>query len=127
MNILELLSIDSIKLDCKAVDKNEAISKMVDLLANSNNIIDKNIFKKEVLSREKINSTGIGEGIAIPHGKSSVVTKPGLVAAVIPDGVDYESLDGRPVNLLFLIAAPDTKDNVHLDVLSRLSTLSIAM
>ena len=123
MRITDLLSESSIALNVKASNKDEIIKKVVDMMDKTGNIKDKAEYERLVFAREKEGTTGVGEGIAIPHGKSSVVTKPSLVAAVIPDGVDYESLDGRPVNLLFLIAAPDTKDNVHLDVLSRLSTL----
>jgi len=121
MNILDLLSIDSIKLDCKAVDKNEAISQMVDLLAKSNNIIDKNIFKKEVLSREEINSTGIGEGIAIPHAKSEQVKKASIAIGLFKEGIDYNSIDNEKVNIIILLAAPKN-DDLHVDILSKVST-----
>lgn len=123
MKITDLLSEDSIALKVKANSKEEIIKKVVDMMDATGNIKDKAEYEKLVFAREKEGTTGVGEGIAIPHGKSSTVKKPTLVAAVIPDGVDYESLDGNPVNLLFLIAAPDTKDNIHIDVLSRLSTL----
>ncbi len=123
MKITDLLSEESIALKVKANSKEEIIKKVVDMMNDTGNIEDKSEYERLVLAREKEGTTGVGEGIAIPHGKSSTVKKPTLVAAVIPDGVDYESLDGKPVNLLFLIAAPDTKDNIHLDVLSRLSTL----
>ena len=92
-------------------------------MAKNGNIKDINEYENLVLKREKEGSTGIGEGIAIPHGKGECITKPGLAAMVIPNGADFDALDGNKVNLLFLIAAPDTKDNIHLDVLSRLSTL----
>ena len=86
-------------------------------------IADVETYKKGVYAREEEGTTGIGEGIAIPHCKSAAVKQAGLAAMVIPDGVDFDSLDGEPVHLLFLIAAPDTADNVHLDVLSKLSVL----
>ena len=92
-------------------------------MAQNGNIKDLEKYENLVLKREKEGSTGIGEGIAIPHGKGECITKPGLAAMVIPNGADFDALDGNKVNLLFLIAAPDTKDNIHLDVLSRLSTL----
>ena len=92
-------------------------------MMENGNIKDKDKYKQVVLKREEEGTTGIGEGIAIPHGKTDAVSRPGLSAMVVPDGVDFESLDGSPAKLLFLIAAPNTEDNVHLDVLSRLSTL----
>ena len=123
MKITDLLSTSAIKINGSANSKEELISKMVDLMANNGNIINKEEYKRVVLEREKEGTTGIGEGIAIPHGKTDAVSKPGLAAMVIPNGVDFDSLDGQPAKLIFLIAAPNTKDNVHLDVLSRLSTL----
>ena len=92
-------------------------------MAKSGNISDIEAYTKQVMAREEESTTGVGEGIAIPHGKCDAVTRPGLAAMIIRDGVDYDSLDGEPVNVLFLIAAPNTKDNVHLDVLSKLSVL----
>ena len=123
MKITDLLSTSAIQLNGVAHSKEEVISKMVDLMANNGNIINKEEYKRVVMEREKEGTTGIGEGIAIPHGKTDAVSKPGLAALVVPNGVDFESLDGQPAKLIFLIAAPNTKDNVHLDVLSRLSTL----
>ena len=92
-------------------------------MAKSGKISNIDIYRKGVYDREEESTTGIGEGIAIPHCKSNAVKKPGLAAMVIPDGVDFEALDGEKVNLIFLIAAPNTKDNVHLEVLSKLSVL----
>ena len=92
-------------------------------MAKSGNISNIEAYTKQVMAREEESTTGVGEGIAIPHGKCDAVTRPGLAAMIIRDGVDYDSLDGEPVNVLFLIAAPNTKDNVHLDVLSKLSVL----
>ena len=123
MKITDLLSTDAIKLNGIANSKQDAINKLVDLMAKNGNLTDKEKYKEVVLKREEEGSTGIGEGIAIPHGKTDAVSKPGLSAMVINDGVEFDSLDGQPAKLLFLIAAPNTKDNVHLDVLSRLSTL----
>ena len=123
MRITDLLSKSSIELNLKASSKEEVIKKVVEKMNATGNITDKAEYERLVFEREKEGTTGVGEGIAIPHGKSDVVKAPTLVSAVIPDGVDYDSLDGKPVNLLFLIAAPNTKDNIHLDVLSRLSTL----
>ena len=123
MKITDLLCKSSIELNANVNDKNSAIDKLVELMITNGNIINKDEYKRVVLEREKEGTTGIGEGIAIPHGKSNVVLKPGLSAIVVPNGVEFNSLDGQPAKLLFLIAAPDNKDNVHLDVLSRLSTL----
>ena len=123
MKITDLLSTSAIKINGSANSKEELISKMVDLMATNGNIINKEEYKRVVLEREKEGTTGIGEGIAIPHGKTDAVSKPGLAAMVVPNGVEFDSLDGQPAKLIFLIAAPNTKDNVHLDVLSRLSTL----
>ena len=123
MKITDLLNEKAINLQGKATSKEEAINQLVELMAQSGNIKDKEEYKKVVFKREEEGTTGIGEGIAIPHGKTEAVSKPGIAAMIIPDGVDFKSLDGSPAKLLFLIAAPNTKDNVHLDVLSRLSTL----
>lgn len=123
MKITDLLSQEAIKLNGKSTNKKEAINELVELMSKNGNILDKEKYKQVVLKREEEGSTGIGEGIAIPHGKTNAVLKPGLSAMVVPDGVEFDSLDGKPAKLLFLIAAPDSKDNIHLDVLSRLSTL----
>lgn len=123
MKITDLLSEKSIELNVKAKDKNDIINKMTELMLNTGRIKDLKEYKELVLKREEEGSTGVGEGIAIPHGKGKCVTEPGLVAMVVPEGVEYNALDGKPVNLLFMIAAPDTNSNIHLDVLSRLSTM----
>lgn len=123
MKITDLLNKKAIKLNGIASSKEDAINQMVELMANNGNIINKEEYRRVVMEREKEGSTGIGEGIAIPHGKTEAVAKPGLSAMVIPNGVNFDSLDGQPAKLIFLIAAPNTKDNVHLEVLSRLSTL----
>ena len=123
MRVRDLLSPSCIDLNGIASSKTNAIEKMVDLMEKRGNLTDKEVYKKGVFAREEESTTGIGEGIAIPHCKSDSVKEPGLAAMVLPEGVEYDALDGNPVNLIFLIAAPNTKDNVHLDVLSRLSTL----
>ena len=123
MRITELLKPESIDLNAAPKDKNDTIRQAVALMAKSGNISDIEAYTKQVMAREEESTTGVGEGIAIPHGKCDAVTRPGLAAMIIRDGVDYDSLDGEPVNILFLIAAPNTKDNVHLDVLSKLSVL----
>lgn len=123
MKIRELLATASIELGGVATSKEDAIDKMVALMAKSGKINDVEKYRAGVYAREQEGTTGIGEGIAIPHCKSDAVTKPGLAAMVIPGGVDFDALDGEKVDLIFLIAAPNTKDNVHLDVLSKLSML----
>ena len=123
MRITDLLDKRSISLDVAPKTKSEALDMAVDLMVKSEKISDREAYRKQVYLREEESTTGIGEGIAIPHGKCDAVKKPGLAAMVIKNGVDFDSLDGEPVTLLFLIAAPNTKDNVHLDVLSKLSVL----
>ncbi len=123
MKIRDLLDKRAISLDAAPKSKKEALDMAIDLMVKSEKISDVEAYRKQVYAREEESTTGIGEGIAIPHGKCDAVKKPGLAAMVIKDGVDFESLDGEPAELLFLIAAPNTKDNIHLDVLSKLSML----
>lgn len=123
MRIIELLDKASISLMGAPGNKKEAIEQAVALMNAGGKLNDVDAYRNQVFAREKESTTGIGEGIAIPHGKCDAVSKPGLAAMVIPNGVDFEALDGEPVTLLFLIAAPNTKDNVHLDVLSKLSVM----
>ena len=123
MRITELLDKRSINLKAAPGSKKETIEQAVELMAKSGKISDIDAYREKVFLREEESTTGIGEGIAIPHGKGDCVKSAGLAAMVIPNGVDYDALDGEPVHLLFLIAAPETKDNVHLTVLSKLSRL----
>ena len=123
MKITELLDRRSILLNGAPASKKDALDQMIALMVKSGKIRDEEAYRQEVYRREEEGTTGIGEGIAIPHGKCDAVIKPGLAAMVIPNGVDFDSLDGQPVHLIFLIAAPNTKDNIHLDVLSKLSML----
>ena len=123
MRITELLDRRSIALDRAPKSKQETLDMAIELMCASGKIRDEEGYRKQVYLREEESTTGIGEGIAIPHGKGESVIKPGLAAMVIKDGVDFDSLDDEPVTLLFLIAAPNTKDNVHLDVLSKLSMM----
>ncbi|WP_293685913.1 fructose-specific PTS transporter subunit EIIC [uncultured Phascolarctobacterium sp.] len=123
MKIVDLLKIESIDLKAKPQNKAAALEHLITLMERGGNIADKEEYKACVLRREEEGSTGIGEGIAIPHAKTSAVKAPGLAAMLVQDGVDFDSLDGEPAKLFFLIAAPDTEDNVHLDVLSHLSML----
>lgn len=123
MKITDLLTKESIDLNVKASNKKDVIEQAVELMEKNGNINNKQEYLRLVMKREEEGSTGVGEGIAIPHGKGGVISEPGLVAMVIPDGVDFDALDCKPVKLLFLIAAPNSKDNLHLEVLSRLSAL----
>lgn len=123
MRITDLLDVRSVSLDGAPKSKNEALDQIVALMAKSGKINDEEGYRKQVYAREEESTTGIGEGIAIPHGKCDAVDRPGLAAMVVKDGVEFDSLDGEPVTLMFLIAAPNTEDNVHLDVLSKLSMM----
>lgn len=123
MRITDLLDKRSISLNAAPADKKETLDLAVELMAKSGKLSDVEKYRAQVYAREEESTTGIGEGIAIPHGKCDAVKAPGLAAMVIKNGVEYEALDGEPVTLLFLIAAPNTKDNVHLDVLSKLSVM----
>ena len=123
MKITDLLKKESVLLEGHATDKKDALHTLVGLMAKQGNVADVETYEACVLKREEEGSTGVGEGVAIPHAKTSAVTRPGLAFMRCLDGVEFDSLDGQPAKLFFLIAAPDSKDNVHLDVLSRLSTL----
>lgn len=123
MRIRDLLKEESIWLASYAENKKEALDQALALMQRSDRIADAQAYRKAVYAREAEGTTGVGEGIAIPHGKCSAVKEPGLAAMVIPNGVDFDAMDGEKVTLLFLIAAPNTEDNVHLDVLSKLSVM----
>lgn len=123
MRITDLLDKKSVTLNLVASTKIEAIDKMVDLVENSGNLNNKEEYKKAIIAREEMSTTGIGEGIAIPHAKTKAVNKACLAAGVSKDGIDYESFDGSLSHLFFMIAAPDGANDTHLEVLSRLSTI----
>ncbi len=123
MTIRDLLAAESINLNGSPAGKTEALNQCIDLMAKSGKITDVEKYRKGVFAREEEGTTGIGMGIAIPHCKSDAVTKAGLAAMVVKDGVDFESLDDTPAKIIFLIAAPNTEDNVHLQVLSKLSVM----
>ena len=123
MRITDLLEERAIRLNALASSKEEVLNQMINLISQTGNIVNKQEFKETVFNRETEGTTGIGEGIAIPHGKSRAVKKACLSAMVLPKGVEFESLDGKKVNLIFLIAAPENQENTHLEVLSRLSAL----
>ena len=123
MKITDLLKKEGILLNCPATDRDSAIDAMIELHSKVGNLHDAAEFKKAILAREEKGSTAIGMGIAVPHGKSASVKNAGLTAITIPNGIDYKSLDGNPSNLFFMIAAPDTAADTHLEVLSKLITL----
>lgn len=123
MRITELLDRRSISLNSAPKSKNEALDEIVELMNKSGKLTDVEAYRRQVYAREQESTTGIGEGVAIPHGKCDAVKAPGLAAMVVKNGVDFDSLDGEPAHLIFLIAAPNTEDNVHLDVLSKLSAM----
>ncbi len=123
MRISELLSLQAIDVNASVGSKAEAIDYMTRLMEKSGNLNDREAYKKGVLAREEEGTTGIGEGIAIPHSKCAAVKRAGLAAMVVRDGVDYESLDDEPADLIFMIAAPETGANVHLEALAKLSTI----
>lgn len=123
MRITSLLKPEAVKIGGVASDKADAIAKLVKLMETQGNVVDVDAYTEAVHARESFGSTALGEGIAIPHAKTAAVSAPGLAAMTLPEGVDYDAPDGLPTTLMFLIAAPDTKADVHLEVLSRLSML----
>ena len=123
MKITELLDLKGIELNVSVSSKDEAINKLIDLMCATGKISDKDAYKEGILAREALTSTGIGEGIAIPHAQVAAVKAPGLAAMTVPNGVDYESLDGQPAHLFFMIAAPADGGSTHLQALAKLSAL----
>lgn len=123
MRITELLQDATIDLGVKVNSKEEAIDHLVDLMVKGGNITDREEYKQGILAREANGTTGIGGGIAIPHSKNKAVTKAGLASMTVPDGVDYEAMDGEPSDVFFMIAAPAEGSDVHLEALSRLSVI----
>lgn len=123
MKITDLLAAESVCLTGSAKDKADVLNQMVDLMAKSGKVSNREVYLKAVFAREEEGTTGVGDGIAIPHGRCSGVSKPGLAAMYLPAGVEYDALDGEPVNLIFLIAAPEGAGSVHIDILSKLSTM----
>ena len=123
MKITDLLAKESIKLNATIKDKDEVLNTMVDLMNKSGKISDKKLYLEAVKAREEEGTTGVGNGIAIPHGRCSGVKQAGLAAMSIKGGVEYNSLDGKPVDLVFLIAAPESSGNIHLEILSKLATM----
>ena len=123
MKITDLLAKESVALGKKAKDKSDVLNQMVDLMVAGDRISDRKLYLEAVEAREAEGTTGVGQGIAIPHGRCSGVKEAGLAAMTIDGGVEYEALDGNPVDLVFLIAAPESSGNVHLEILSKLATM----
>ena len=123
MKITDLLDESSIILNLEASSKEDALNKVINLMNETGNLNNKEEYAELVFNREKEGTTGVGDGIAIPHGKGKSVKTANLVAAVVPNGVNFDSLDGEDVKLIFLIAAPEGNNNLHLEVLSTLSSL----
>lgn len=121
MSVKEMFSEDRVNFDLKASNKNEVLDELIDILVHTGKVIDKDVFKKAVLKREEEFSTGIGMGIAIPHGKSSAVKEASIVFGLSKKGIDYQSMDDEPAHLFFLIAVPEESSDVHLRALSEIS------
>ena len=126
MRICDLLDPRAIQLNATASSKEQAINQLVDLISNTDCLSDPDRYRAAVFEREEKGSTGLGASVAIPHAKSAGVKKPGLAAMVVPQGVEFDSLDGQPAKLFFLIASPHQASDAHLDVLARLSTLLVS-
>ncbi|SMC29254.1 PTS system D-fructose-specific IIA component (F1P-forming), Frc family [Clostridium acidisoli DSM 12555] len=121
MSVKEMFSEDRVNFDLKASNKNEVLDELIDILVDTGKVIDKDVFKNAVLKREEEFSTGIGMGIAIPHGKSSAVKEASIVFGLSKKGIDYKSMDDEPAHLFFLIAVPEESSDVHLRALSEIS------
>ncbi|EHU9648674.1 PTS sugar transporter subunit IIA, partial [Enterococcus faecalis] len=125
MNINDLLIKDVMIMDLQATDKKGAIDEMVQKLYDGGRISDIDTYKEGILKREAQTSTGLGDGIAMPHAKNSAVKEPTVLFAKSKKGVDYEALDGQPTYLFFMIAAPEGANDTHLQALAALSRLLI--
>ena len=124
MKITDILKPVSVQLNvAPPKSKVEAINILADLMEKGGNLNNKEEYVKAVIAREKSGSTGLGDGIATPHAKSSAVREAGLAAMVVPEGMDFEALDGNPSRLFFMIAAPDTASDLHVQLLSKLATM----
>ena len=123
MRITDLLKSESIALGQKPADKQSAIRQLADLMAASGNLSDKEQYLKDVFAREASGTTGLGDGIATPHAKSTGVKEAGLAAMTVPAGMDFESMDGKPARLFFMIAAPDSANDAHIQILQQLAMM----
>ena len=123
MRITDLLNAEGIQLHAAPAGKDKAIDLLVSLQDRAGRLTDRELYKADILARESLSSTAIGNGIAVPHAKSAAVKEAGLAAITVPDGVDYEAPDGLPSKLFFMIAAPQAGGDVHLEMLSRLMVM----
>ncbi|MFH1239394.1 MAG: PTS sugar transporter subunit IIA [bacterium] len=123
MRIMDYLSKNTIAIDMKGKDKKEIINELSDLLVKAKKISDKDEVVKILLEREELGSTGIGQGIAIPHGKTDQINDVVIVFGSSKQGIDFESLDGEPVYLVFLLLAPMESSGIHLKALAKISRL----
>lgn len=121
MEFNKLIKENTIELNMIAKDKDTIINKMIELLVKDGVITDKNKFREDIYYRESLSNTGIGFGIAIPHAKSKFVKEPRIAVGVIKEGVDYGSIDGKSVNIIFMIAVNDSQSDLHLRALANLS------
>lgn len=121
MNIEELLTPERVSFNLKGRTKEEAIDELIDLLFKDGQIKNKNLFKNAVMKREEEFSTGVGNGVGIPHGKSKSVLSPSIALGISREGIDFDSMDGKPTHIIFLIAVPEEANNIHLNVLSYIS------
>jgi len=123
MQILDFLTADAIKMSLESKNKKDAIKEMVDLLVKTGKVKDKKKMVQTLFEREELGSTGIGQGIAIPHGKSETVSDLAAAFGLSSDGISFDSLDGEPVNIFFLLVAPEGAAGAHLKALARISSL----
>lgn len=119
--IRDVLKPAFISFDLQATDKQAAISELANTFVSEGVVINESVYLKTVMKREEESTTGIGFGVAIPHGKSAAVTEPSLAFGRSQAGIQYDSMDGKPVHLMFLIAVPETSNDEHLRILSKLS------
>lgn len=123
MHLTELLTPERIRIPLVSKTKDEILSELVEVVGQSTSTHDLDDILRAVREREEVLSTGIGSGVAIPHGKTAAIDELALVAGVQPEGIDFEALDGRPVNLFFLLVGPEAAAGQHVKALSRISRL----
>jgi len=123
MLLTDMLKLEQIKVPLTATDKEGAIRELVDLLASQGKLLDRDKAYQAVLEREQTRTTGIGEGVAIPHGKTPAVEDLVIALGKAPNGVDFESIDGKPVTLILLLLSPSDRTGLHIQALARISRL----